>query len=102
MQGTQRDIRVIVERDGVRQQLFCALKEAFAYVELRQITITRRIAWVHKYRRFEVSVSQSQVALRQIFRRNVVVKARKNAVVRQGHSLSSRSDLGFEIDDHIT
>src|SRR5216117_1747603 len=49
-----------------------------------------------------MGISRSQVALRQIFRRNVVVKARNNAVVGQDRSLPSRSDLRFEIDDHVS
>src|SRR5439155_1192340 len=48
-----------------------------------------------------MGISRSQVALRQIFRRNVVVKARNNAVVGQDRPLPSRSDLRFEIDDHV-
>src|SRR5882757_9334818 len=102
MQGTQCNVRAIVECNGVQQQLFRALKEASAFVELRQIGISRRIARVRKYRRFEVGISQSQIALRQIFHRNVVIEARKNTVARQGQSLTSRGDLGLEIDDHIT
>src|SRR6266849_10224065 len=35
VQGAQRYIRVIVERNRVQQQLFCAPKEAFARIELR-------------------------------------------------------------------